>query len=374
MHRCFRGLLVTGIGLAMGVYASASRAQDAPSAAGVIVVDVSPGAVSLDPDALRAQIAQELRARVVRPGEPGAATAKGTLTVDVDRKGGQLSVSYLANATPTTRRVALPGDDAATRAAAVSLAGNLARDEASELAAELRGHVASSPSPPPAPVAPSADDAATSDDKDMVRLRGTLDYYTRRDHTSRVAFGWTAVVVGAGALVGASELAAQPGNYAWGIALPASGFLFGLGLGQLLFSSPFEDLDVLAQQGGDPAQTEAAWLNDARRERRARNVGGFFEIVLGGLSLAVGTLFLADANLVTASDRVNISAEWYALGALSLAYGVYMVATEGPLETGLRAYEASSGRTVWPKEASLVDHLRVAPAPGGGMASFSMTF
>ncbi len=104
----------------------------------VIVVDVAPGASELDPHQLRTLIARELRAQAVLPSDPRAATASGVLTIDVDRANGELSVTFLGSATPVTRRVPLPADSVTARDAAVVLAGNLARDEASELAAELR--------------------------------------------------------------------------------------------------------------------------------------------------------------------------------------------------------------------------------------------
>jgi hypothetical protein len=55
-----------------------------------------------------------------------ASTAFGA-TIDVDRKNGDLSVTYLARTAPTTRRVPLPADGDAARSTAVSVAGNLAQ-------------------------------------------------------------------------------------------------------------------------------------------------------------------------------------------------------------------------------------------------------
>ena len=117
-----------------------ARADDEP----IIVVDVTEAASTLDPDKLRFLIAQELHAHAVTSADPRAKSARGTVTVDVDRHTGELSVSYFARATSTTRRVPLSADGASARSAAVMLAGNLARDEAGELAAELR-------KPPPGP-------------------------------------------------------------------------------------------------------------------------------------------------------------------------------------------------------------------------------
>ena len=109
-----------------------ARAEDEA----VFVVDVRERASDLDPDLLLALIAQELRAHVVTPADPRASAAKGT--VDVDRVRGERSATYEARVTPTTRHIPLPTDVASARRSAALLAGNLARDEASELAAELR--------------------------------------------------------------------------------------------------------------------------------------------------------------------------------------------------------------------------------------------
>jgi hypothetical protein len=53
--------------------------------------------------------------------------------------------------------------------------------------------------------------------------------------------------------------------------------------------------------------------------------------------------------------------------------GIYLLATEGPVESALHAYEASTGRAPRAKGVWL-EHLRVSPLPGGGMASFGVTF
>jgi hypothetical protein len=98
-----------------------ARAADEP----VTVVDIAPSAEDLDSAELRASIASELHARVVAPGDPLAPAAKGTLRVDVDRKSGHLTVTYVARSVPIARSIPLPDDRAAARTRAVLLAGNL---------------------------------------------------------------------------------------------------------------------------------------------------------------------------------------------------------------------------------------------------------
>jgi hypothetical protein len=150
----------------------------------VTVVEVAPAATSLEPDKLRALIANELHTDVVAPDDPRAGSAKGTVFVDVDAQHNRLSVRYVAHRAAILRQVPLPKDSASVRSAVVVLAGNLARDEASDLAAELRRQQ----TPTPAPRAPESQAATDADaverESAAIRLRATLDYYAQRDHDS----------------------------------------------------------------------------------------------------------------------------------------------------------------------------------------------
>ena len=103
----------------------------------LLVVLVSPGSSGLDPAAVRRSIAKELRITV--SSQPSAA-ATATLTVRVERTGELSLVHRSAAGRELTRVVDLPADRQERLEVIALLAGNLARDEASGLAAALRPH------------------------------------------------------------------------------------------------------------------------------------------------------------------------------------------------------------------------------------------
>ena len=135
--------LAVGLGATCAI-APAARAEQPAAARGVVVVDVDPVARGIDAARLRRAIGDELGTDAVAPGDARASAARGTIAVSVDRAAGALVVSYREKAAPIVRRIDLPPDKEATIRAAVMLAGNLARDEASELAEMLRKKVAAS--------------------------------------------------------------------------------------------------------------------------------------------------------------------------------------------------------------------------------------
>jgi hypothetical protein len=103
----------------------------------ILVVFVSPGSSGLDPAAVRRAIAKELHVTV--SSRPSAAAA-ATLTVRVERTGELSLVHRSAAGRELTRVVDLPADRQQRLEVIALLAGNLARDEASGLAASLRPH------------------------------------------------------------------------------------------------------------------------------------------------------------------------------------------------------------------------------------------
>lgn len=106
----------------------------------VVVVDVKESARELDPDALRQEIGAELHADAVSPDDARALIARGTITIDADPDEHELSVRYDDRSRTLVRRIPFSSEPAAARQSVVILAGNLARDEASALASELREH------------------------------------------------------------------------------------------------------------------------------------------------------------------------------------------------------------------------------------------
>lgn len=108
----------------------------------VVVVDVRASAQSLDADALRRRIGAELHANAVRPDDPLASTARGTITIEADHDKREIAVRYDGVGEPMERRIPLSSDPETARESVVLMAGNLARDEATELASQLRDQTA----------------------------------------------------------------------------------------------------------------------------------------------------------------------------------------------------------------------------------------
>lgn len=357
----------------------AARADAAP----VVVVEVSPTAAKLDADRLRRAIGEELHARAVEPGAPGADAATGVVTVSVE--GGELVVSYVARATPTTRRIALPPNDDTAREVAVSLAGNLARDEAGELTAELGRQKPAPPAPRPAPPRPppAANDA--SDERVGLRLHDTLAYHYGEERRRRLAVGWTSLGVGLAGSVGAAYLENQSdARLAGQWAGVTSTFLLGWGFGQLVFGpTPYEDLVAMGQKGEGVEAVEQAWARAADREHTGRLVGGIAGLALSGVLAGIGTFVLVDRDLdVGSRAREETVATLYALGGVGAVWSVAELAGDGPVEGGLHAYERATARTVRTQGAA-APRLGVAVVPlggaspgsvGGGMASLALTF
>lgn len=118
------------------------RAALAEEGANVVVVDVRESARALDAEALRAAIGAELHAEAVPPSDPRASSAGGMITIDADPEKREVSVRYDGRGEPILRRIPLLADAGAARQSVALIAGNLARDEASELASQLRDQTA----------------------------------------------------------------------------------------------------------------------------------------------------------------------------------------------------------------------------------------
>jgi hypothetical protein len=112
-----------------------ARAEEPRAARRIVVLTLGPGAAALDAEKIRASIGADLDADVVPSADPRAANATGQLEVDVAE--GEIVVTFRAIRSPVTRTLHAPDDPAARARSIVVLAGNLARDEAHELLAEL---------------------------------------------------------------------------------------------------------------------------------------------------------------------------------------------------------------------------------------------
>ncbi len=210
-----------------------------PEGGGVVVLAVAPDARELDPGRLRLDVGQELGAQAVDADDPRAAGARGRIDVSIDRGASQLVVSYRGSAEPIERRVDLPADSGAIAREAVLLAGNLARDEASELVAQLR-RPRSVQEPAPA-MSPEDQAEAARDD----RLRRVLAGYARRDRALRLGVSWSVIAASvATAGVGLYVNARQPDSE-WGMPLFwASAAIAGAGVVSLALPSYFESMSA----------------------------------------------------------------------------------------------------------------------------------
>lgn len=356
-------------------FAGPAAADDEP----VIVVEVTEATPEIDADWLRAAIARELHAATVRPTDPRARSARGTVTVDMDRAGGKLTVTYLARSLPTTRRIALPADGAAARDAAVMLAGNLARDEAGELAAELR------------PPSPAVDAKAPAGPADLqaeelreravtrARLQGTLDTLAARESHDRT-FAWTTAFLGGfAALVAVDQV--DPGYGTPGAALVSSlaststmGVAFGAGWITLYAGSSFDKLADAHRKGAESYATEDRWRRFAQKERSLRRATGIVELSLGAVAVAAGSVALATPSAFTSDDqRYALTGVMFGAAVGEALLGIYYLTTEGPVGTALHAYELSTGRIARPRSAWL-EHVRIGCGPAGPTGAVFVAF
>lgn len=347
------GAFVVGVGLTC--MAPASARAESPAAVREVVV-VAAGAGAVDGVRLRKAIGDELGVDAVAPGDPRAPLARGTIEISTDEAARSLVVSYREkNGTPIVRRIDRPGDDDATLRAAVLLAGNLARDEASELAEMLRKKA-----PAPEVVAASAADPELESDadfprdpeseRDLERMGQTLVWYTSHKRTLRETFAWTAGGVGFAMAIGGLVLSlSNEGN--------AGSALTGAGLGVGLVgprAEPDGKLDELRtyydrdRVSGRPPRMvrddlESMWLRAARREHTLRLVAGVVDLT------AVGATVAADVWLQTTyPSRSNGSFYAFSVGIASAALGLSIIALSGPgpVEVALGSYERATGRRV----------------------------
>src|SRR5260370_19236248 len=164
-----------------------AEAQSPPKA--IIVVDVPQGEPALDANRLRAAVASELDADAVTSDDPRALRASGTLRVSIDRAAHALMIAYQGHTQPIVRKVDLPGSAQATERAAVLLAGNLARDEAGELAAELRKSKATAQATPSASAAREANPEDEKVIRDLDALGVSLAHEIRAGRSRESAAG-----------------------------------------------------------------------------------------------------------------------------------------------------------------------------------------
>jgi hypothetical protein len=370
--------------------ATNARADAPASVRAPIVVDVDPAVTEIDPATLRAAIGYELGAIAVAPDDPVAAQAHGTVTVSVDRASRKLVVSYRENGAPLTRSVALPGDAGAIAQEAVLLAGNLARDEAAELLADL-GRNRATAATTPAPAQPTVEEQAAAqtavDARDLERMRVALTPYTPADRSARIAVAWTIqglALLGAGATL-YWEFSHSFHADTWaGVASSTLLCCWVFPLAQSFL--PSADLDVLREYyekdraTGRPAgmvldDVEEQWVAAARVERGRRRFSGWLTLSGGALIVALGAY-----EIQMAGSAGNGAGYFYGYGGAELASGVFafgwgahIILTEGPIESALSKFREASGRPIG-DVGRLVVEPRMAFVPGGGVLGLGGSF
>lgn len=348
---------------------ASSRPAFAQTSPKVVVVTVDASA-ELDAVALRRAIGDELGMVAVAPDDARAGAAIGTIAVAVDRATRKLVVTYRAHAAPITREVPLPDDAAATSRAAVVLAGNLARDEASELAGELRKRA---PKPPPPPAkTPDAGEAPSPRDDSKLDL--VLAYNAEQARAGRRAFGWSALALGV-TTAGTGIYLTARGSHEPGGSLGAIATVSLItGIVSLTSTSELESLWILRQNGTPGDTVEARWAKLAESEHRTRHNASVVAVLLGSVALTFGviqTVYAATAS--SPSDFTKVTGPLSIFGgAVYLIGGAYGLATDGPMESSLRLYERAVGREVAPE--ALASRFRLAIVPGGAVAGFGGAF
>jgi hypothetical protein len=359
--------------------ATVALAQSAGSPRAVVVVAVAPAASELDGPNLRAAIGAELQADAVREEDARAASARGRFDVSVDRAAGELVVSYVGGAEPLVRRVPLPVDARAEERAVVALAGNLGRDEAGDLAAQIRKSAPQAPSP--ALPAPDAEEAASV--RDELRLMQMLADDARRDRTDRLVTSLTFIAVGVAAITAGSVDASRSGGQR------VESLVTPLGLPLILvgvFGYPFVDAGVgltrssrlerlskyypLDSETGRPwarSQVEQMWKQEALEARRERAGVAPVLMTFGVIESGLGAFFLAGDRHDTVEASIDVSA--IVLGAGVAVWGFLASRGETDTESRLHDYERAVGRPILQDVG-----FAMAPAPSGAAMNLSGRF
>lgn len=339
----------------------------------VVVVDVTGD--RLDPAHTRELVEHELSVTAVAPDDPRASEATGRIEITGDGAAKKLTVTYRKLDEPIERTIELADERSRAESDAALLAGNLARDEASELA----------PSPvktPPVTGRP-VQKGGTSDADDQRRLselRGVLGRLSAEERSNAVRGGVVsmtggALMVGGGVYVFATGDMGDPRALGFATAMTGLGAALAVVGAVVLVAKPdayaplAKTLREEEAKGSLPGliveRVDKEWRREVEEEKTMRDGTSIFNFVIGGLSLAA-----AGAVIATDSDR-SVPVLLLISGGLNIAAGIAVRAIEGKLERSYRLWRTVGTST--PEPGPRVS-FGAAPTTGGGAASFALAF
>lgn len=367
------------IALLAGSVSTTAAAQDRAAGAGgpPLVLDAT-AAPGVDAERLRVEIAKETKRPVVLAGDPRGAPASAHITVVL--QGAKLQVRYDAG---TLEREVRAEDGAEARIQQITLlAGNLARNEADELVAQLRKPASNPallmPEQAAAPSAAPATGSATTDEA-YRRLESTLSYHLDADSNGRFYAGGAQLVVAAAAVPTGLYIRNRLDEELAGNLLIAGGLTFGLWgtldlVGSFYDQSAFRTMhqDLVRKYQANPspnviAEIEQAWQRDAQIARSVRRWVAGTGMGVGALGLATGMAFALTAGTSAKDDgRGAASAAIMGASGIALALSVNEWFTPSPSERYYEGYMRATGQ--WKPTAS------IAPLPGGAAIALSGHF
>jgi hypothetical protein len=363
----------------MAILPAAALARDPPRR--TIVVDVVDDSAEFDAEAARADIARELAADVVKPRDRRAADATEKIRIVVSDAEHMLRVAYEGDSGSNERTIDLPPDRVLAERAAVILASNLARDEASQLAADLKRE---KPAPPTTDPSPTKEDV-DPDDEEAARLGKALAVEAQRARGWNSAADW---VLGAGFGAGAAGAAmtflgltgqTTSADLVWVLYGTSVAFL---PLSGLLRQGDFDELSVRfaterangSSSGAIVEDVERIWQWRARNERNRRKVAGWLGVIAGGGLVVAGSWFYFQSTQTPETSFFSPAfIAFGAAGLLDLAAGIAFVALPSPMESAWRSYKGPASSVGAPGSATLTPFLGPV-ATGGAVVGMSGQF
>lgn len=346
----------------------------------IVVVDVSGD--RLDPAHTRKLVEHELAVTAVASDDARAAEATGHIEVTGDAKDKKLTVKYRKLDEPVERTIDLSEDTSRAESDAAFLAGNLARDEASELAPA---------SPPPKAEKPNAANAAkaageslwTQDDRDLAQLTNFVKQSGSDEQDSRrrraiVELTAGAALMGAAAVISFTDLQNAEARAAGNSAGGAGGWLLGFGLaGMFMQANPLEGIETRLKEhqangtGSADAleDVEHYWAEQAKSAKRTRMIGGSIILGIGAVLTGIGTTMLVTTP--SGGDPSSWSFSFLGGGLFGVVAGVSLLVTETALERSHRMWMTVRTK---PDPLSKFSFGATVLPGGGGAMSLALTF